>query len=296
VGLVDTSYAPWDAPRQGRARRIAAIVRVGIGLAFEGLLTKLVLILAYSTVILFLGILYIVASLKTPWPMALGNNLYREYLNSRPYGLLLMLLTAIVGARLISRDLAYDALSMYFSKGIRRLDYALAKLAVIAIFLFSATLLPSLLLWLGQIGMGEETLAWADRLSDLGALSAHACIIVLPSSAAILALSSLSRTAYVPGIAWVLVYFGSEVAGAILVRRVRAEWCKLVCWQNLTAHLGNLCYAARGGAGGGRNPRIFRSGVEMTYGWREPALILGAVTLLAFAVLAWRLARAGGRE
>jgi hypothetical protein len=292
MGLVDTSYQPWDGRREGRLRRIAALVRVGVGLAFEGNLTKLVLILAYSTVILFLGIMYIQASLPYPWPMALGNNLYREYLNSRPYGHMLMLLTAIVGARLISRDLKYNATAMILSKGIARLDYVLGKLAVVSIFLLSATLVPSVMLWVGQIGMGQEELTWAERLRDLAAVTGHALVIVLPSAAAILALSSLSKTAYIPGIAWVLIYFGSEGIGAILVRRVRAEWCKLVTWQNLTAHLGNLMYEQRKVAiGPVSNPRIFRSGVEMTYGWTEPAAILAAITVISIAVVFWRLRR-----
>lgn len=299
MGLVDTSYQPWTGRRLGRLARIGALARAGIGLAFEGLLTKLVLIFAYSTVILFLGILYIAASLKVPWPMALGNNLYREYLNSNPYGLLLMLLTAMVGARLISRDLRYNAISMYLSKGITRTDYLAGKLAVIGTFLLSATFVPSLLLWLGQIGMGREELAWAERFRDLYAIAGHALLIVVPSSAAILALSSLSRTAYVPGIAWVLIYSGSEVVSAILHRFVKAPWCKLISWQNLTAHLGNLLYEKRpivGGFGNIRNPPAFRSDPGLQYGWFEPAAILAAATVLALAVVLWRLRKLEAAE
>jgi ABC-type Na+ transport system ATPase subunit NatA len=63
LGLVDTSYRPWEGARRGRLARIGAIVRVGVGLAFEGNLTRIVLVCSYSTVALFLGLLYIVASL-----------------------------------------------------------------------------------------------------------------------------------------------------------------------------------------------------------------------------------------
>jgi len=297
VGLVDTSYQPWDGAREGRARRVAAMVRTGIGQAFDGVLTKLVLVVAYSTVILFLGILFIAASLKVPWPMALGNNLYREYLNSNPYGLMLMLLTAMVGARLISSDLRHNAVSMYFSKGITRGDYLAGKLGVIGIFLLSATWVPSLMLWVGQIGMGRIELTWAQHLRDLAALSGHALIIVVPSAAAILALSSLSRTAYVPGIAWVLVYFGSEVVGAILVRRVKADWCGLISWQNLTSHLGTLLYEKRPTPFDmGKNPRIFRGGEELAFGWQEPAAVLAAITLVSIAVVLWRLRKLEAQE
>ncbi|HVY61544.1 MAG TPA: hypothetical protein VHF22_07815 [Planctomycetota bacterium] len=297
MGLVDTSYQPWDGARQGRLRRIAAMARIGIELSFEGLLTKMILVFAFSGVIVSLGFLFFVASLETPWPIALGNNLYHEYLNSVWYSSLIMLLTAMAGARLISRDLRYNAVSMYFSKGITRYDYLAGKFAVIATFLLSATWLPSLVLWVGQAGMGKEQITWAQRLGDLGALTGHALIIVVPASAAILGLSSLSRTAYVPGISWLLVYSGSEAVSGILRRSLRQEWTKLVGWQNLTAHLGRLLYESRPSPFEGmmRRPRGFY-GAPLKYGWVEPAAILAGITVLSLGVVLWRLRKLEAQE
>ena len=290
MGLVDAGYQPWSGDLQGRLRRIGAMVRVEIGLAFQGALTRLMLALTYTIVVVFIGILYIVASTRTPIQMALGNNLYREYLNSWPYQFLLMLLTAIVGARLISRDVKTNAVSMYLSKAITRGDYLAAKFAVISLFLLSATLAPSLSLWIGQLAMGQEELSWGDRLADLGALTAHSLVIVIPMSAAILALSSLSRKAYVPGILWLLIHFGSFVIGTNLEVNVKEEWCKLVSWQNLTAHLGNSFYAIRDLKM--KTPLMSKTHKFeplMSYGWEWPAVILGAIVLLSGVVVLWRL-------
>jgi hypothetical protein len=287
MGLVDTSYQPWTGDLLGRPRRIAAMVRVGLKLAFDGMITKLFLILSYSIVVVFLGILYIAASVRAPWPMALGNNLYREYLNSGPYGLLLMILTAMVGSRLISRDLKYNATSMYFSKAITRYDYLAAKFCVIALFLLSASFVPSFLLWIGQLAMGQEALSWGERFADLSAIIIHSMIIVVPASAAILAFSALSRNAYVSGILWVLSYLGSQTVGAILEARVKKDWCRLVSWQNLTAHLGNLVYPLRPLK---MKTDFFNSAAPvMNCGWETPALILGAVTVLGVIVVLFRL-------
>ncbi len=295
MGLVDTSYQPWSGDFLPRWRRIGAIVATGLKLAFAGLMTKLVLFMIYGIVTVSIGILYIVASSNVELPLALGNNLYREYLNAVPYGMLLMLLTAMVGSRLISRDLKYNSTAMYFSKAITRTDYLAGKFGVIAVFLLSATWVPAVALWIGQFAMGREPVVWADRIRDLLGITAHAVIIVVPSSALILAFSSLSRTAYIPGVLYTFVYFGSQIAGWIFEERVGKPWCKLVTWQNLTAHLGNLCYPLRPvklpyGQG------TFTSPAVMEYGWREPALILGAVTVIAVALVLWRLRRLEGNE
>jgi ABC-type transport system involved in multi-copper enzyme maturation permease subunit len=298
-GLVDTSYQPWEGAREGRLRRIGAIVRTGIGLAFDGFLVKVLIGVSYFGVAGSLTFLYIVASMpKIPFPLALGNNLYHEFFSSGPYGSLLMLLTAMVGARLISRDLKYNAISMYLSKGITRYDYLAGKFAVMAIFLFSATLLPALALWVGQVAIGQEQITWGQRLGDLGAIVAHSLVIVVPFSAAILALSSLSTTAYVPGIAWVLVYWGSDIVSGFLRRGLHAEWTKLVAWSNLTAHLGTLLYEKRGvpGATVLRDPRALRGVVTMSYGFAEPLAVLGGITLVSIAVVLWRLRKLEGRD
>jgi hypothetical protein len=256
---------------------------------------KLVLFMIYSIVMVSIGILYIVASANVPMPLLLGNNLYYEYLNSMPYGMLLMLLTAMVGSRLISRDLKYNATAMYFSKAIRSFDYIAGKFAILTLFLLSATLVPLIALWIGQVAMGREEITWIDRLRDLGALTLHSLIVVVPSSAIMLALSSMSRTAYVPGVLYVFVYFGSQIAGWILEARLKAPWCKLVTWQNLTAHLGTLCYPARAvKPPPGMDP--FALAPVMEYGWRQPAALLLGITLLAFAVVFWRLRKFEGND
>jgi ABC-type transport system involved in multi-copper enzyme maturation permease subunit len=294
MGLVDTSYQPWSGDLLGRPRRVAAMVRVGLGLAFEGMLTRIVLLMSYTIVVVWIGILYLMASMRVPLPLAVGNNLYREYLNSGPYGLLLMLLTAMVGARLISRDVKTNAVAMYLSKAITRADYVAGKFGVIAIFLLSASFAPSFALWIGQIAMGQETLTWGQRFADLWAITLHSLVIVVPASAAILAFSSMSRTAYVPGILWVLLYLGSEIVGeAILVPRVAEDWCKLVSWRNLTAHVGNAAYSIRQARAG---MQVNRTVPVMDYDWWVPAAILGIITAVSLGVVLWRLRKFEGQE
>ena len=61
MGLVDTGYQPWSGDLQSRPRRVAAMARIGIHLAFEGTITRLMLAFTYTIVIVYIGILYMAA-------------------------------------------------------------------------------------------------------------------------------------------------------------------------------------------------------------------------------------------
>ena len=76
------------------------------------------------------------------------------------YSMILMVLSATVGASIISRDVRHRALLMYFSRSITRADYLLGKFLALVLFLLLVTLGPGLLLFLGQLGMSQERLTF----------------------------------------------------------------------------------------------------------------------------------------
>src|SRR6187551_2930722 len=59
-----------------------------------------------------------------------------------------MVLILLVGPNLISQDLRFNALPLYFSRPLRRIDYFLGKLGVIGAFLAMVVILPSLIAWI----------------------------------------------------------------------------------------------------------------------------------------------------
>ena len=58
---------------------------------------------------------------------------YSMFFNVEMY--VFMLLVLITGPRLVSQDLRYNAIPLYLSRPLRRIDYFLGKLGVIAFFL-----------------------------------------------------------------------------------------------------------------------------------------------------------------
>ncbi len=286
MAVHDQSYAAWTGAYTSRWARIRAIVGMELVQAFSNLWLLLLLILAFMIVSGWLIILFFAATQQVLPPFAIGNRLYRDgfynlgVANLFFFSMILMLLAATMGASLIARDRRHNALVMYFSRAITRLDYLAGKFLALSAFLLTATFGPGLLLWLVVTGMGPERLTFGQRLGDLGAIALHSLILVLPVSAMVLAFSSFTRRTYVAAILWVTFFFASWIFSTVLQGTLKEDWPKLISWMSLAAHLGDLCYPVRGLSG----KRV------LDCGWVEPFSILGSVTVLSL-LLVWRRLR-----
>jgi len=168
-----------------------------------------------------------------------------------------------------------------------------ARFLTLVLFLLFVTLGPGLLLFAGQVGMGIEKLTLGQRLADLGSIALHSLILVVPMSAAVLACSSLTRRAYVAGILWAAIFFSSAGFSEILAAALREDWCRLLSWTNLTAHLGNYVWQARpvkAGLLSGPAAPVLRCG------WVEPLLILASITAVSLGIARWRVRSVEGGE
>jgi len=280
MAIYDQSYTPWTGTYTSRAARIRAMIAMELALPFRNTWILIVVLAAFSIVGSWLLVLFLITSAQVPPIFALGNKIYREgFLNNPLFSMILMVLSATVGASLIARDVRHRALLMYFSRSITRVDYLIGKFLALVLFLLFVTLVPGLLLFLGQLGMSQERITAAERLGDLGSIFLHSLVLTVPMSAVVLAFSSMTKRTYLAAILWVLFYFLSASLSPTLVFALKADWPKMLSWQNLTAHLGDLCYAQRGPA----NP-ILDCGV-----W-PPLLVLGGATIVSLA-LVWRQLR-----
>jgi ABC-type transport system involved in multi-copper enzyme maturation permease subunit len=285
MAIYDQSYTPWTGTYTSRADRIRAMIAMELALPFRNTWVLIIVLSAFAIVGSWLLVLFLITSAQVPPLFAVGNQIYREgFFNNPLFSMILMVLSATVGASLISRDVRHRALLMYFSRSITRADYLLGKFLALVLFLLFVTLVPGLALFLGQIGMGQERLSAGERLGDLGSIVLHSLILTIPMSAVVLAFSSLTKRTYLAAILWVIFYFVSTSLSPTLVFALKTDWPKMLSWQNLTAHLGDLCYAQRG-------PSVH----VLDCGPGLPLLILGSVTLLSLA-LVWRRLRSTETE
>jgi len=303
MAVYDQSYLPWSGSYTSRPARVWAMVQPGLVQPFRNVWILIVVILAWVLVAVWLMILLLVAQAATrsqeaahlsKMAFALGNNIYREqFFNNFWFSMILMVLSVSAGAGLISRDLRHNAELLYFSRAMTRADYLAGKFLTLAIFLLFVTLGPALLLFGGQTAMGAEKITTGQRLADLGAITLHSLIIVIPMTSVVLACSSLTKRPYVAGILWAALFFASQAFSRILAQGLEADWCGLLSWTNLTSHLGNLCYPSRPiKAGLFTGPSV----QVLPYGWREPFFILAGITAASIGIVLWRVRPGGGGE
>jgi len=126
------------------------------------------------------------------------------------------LMTIFSGSALISGDLRTRALPLYLSKPITRVDYILGKLLVPAVLLALVTLLPSLILLFLRVTTSKSLdFITANPLVLFRILAASGASIAT-MSLLITALSALSRSSWLPGLGFAIIYIFGRALGSIL--------------------------------------------------------------------------------
>jgi ABC-2 type transport system permease protein len=112
-------------------------------------------------------------------------------------GIPVLLLLAIVAPELVSRELRAQVLPLYFSRPLRRTDYALAKFAALATAVWLVFAGPQLLMFLGGVFSRTDGAsgAWHEFTDLLGGLSYAAIASVVFSAIGILVASLAGRRA-----------------------------------------------------------------------------------------------------
>lgn len=160
---------------------------------------------------------------------------FRDFLNQQ--GPFVFFTTIYVGAGLIAADRRANALQIYLSKPLLRMEYVGGKLLVLVAFLLSITLLPALLLILAQIAFTGSTQFIWNNLFVLPAVILASLVQVIVASFTMLALSSLSNsTRYVA-----LLYTGAIFFTEAMFNAMRLiTGSTRTAWVSITANLNQV--------------------------------------------------------
>ena len=155
------------------------------------------------------------------------------------------------GPNLVSQDLRFNAMPLYFSRPIRRIDYFLGKLGVIAVFLAAVAVAPAVAAYVLGVAFSLDSSVIRDTwrlLARVGRRTAWwSCV---SAGTLMLAISSLSRNSRLVGATWVGLWVVSNVDGrASSQQTVRQDWCPVV------SYTANLDRDPRGAARHGVGPR-----------------------------------------
>ena len=188
----DQGYRRYAGLREAHGRTWLVIARAGVmerlrERKFLGLLLVAWLPFIVRTVQLYVAANYAQASFLNATP-----SMFRDYLAQQ--GVFVFFITLYVGSGLIANDRRANALQIYLSKPLSRVDYVVGKLATLLIFLTAVTWVPGILLLVMQILFAGNLAFLKANLFLFPAITVFAAVTVLTSSFTMLALSSLSKS------------------------------------------------------------------------------------------------------
>jgi ABC-2 type transport system permease protein len=240
--IFDQGYQHWKGPLSGHAWRWWAIARHGVRAQLKGRILRVLLLVAWlpalalaaalavwgmleqkaETVLSFLGPLLPPDMINEPeaYRSAVWTIAYSIFFKVELFFVLFVVM--LVGPNLISGDLRFNALPLYFSRPLRRIDYFLGKLGVIAFFLGAVAIVPALVAYLLGLCFSLDLGVVKDTHRALWGSLAYGLVIVVAAGTLMLALSSLSRRSIYVGLTWVGLWIISASVSGIL-QGVQAE-------------------------------------------------------------------------
>jgi ABC-2 type transport system permease protein len=260
--IFDQGYQHWHGTLSGHGSRWLTVTRHGVRAHFKNRWARIVILtawvpaLALAAVLVTWGLIEQKAALVQPL-LALFSGLPDEIkVSPKNYRIAIwtisyqyffqweiffsMILVMLVGPGLISQDIRFNAIPLYFSRPLRRIDYFIGKLGVIAFFLAAVAVVPALLAYLLGICFSLDLGIVRDTVRLLLASVAYGSIVVISAGTLMLAMSSLSRNSrYVAGL-WIGIWFVSNIVAGTLTGVLKRDWCPMVAY---TENLMRLCRA-----------------------------------------------------
>jgi ABC-2 type transport system permease protein len=236
----DQGYRRYAGGREAKGLAWLVIARAGIRTMVSKRLFLALLLVAYAPFLVRCVQLYISTNFSQVAFLAPTAQTFREYLEQQE--IFVFFITIFVGAGLIANDRRANALQIYLSKPLTRLEYVAGKAATLAVFLLAATWLPALLLLLVQI-MFAGSFAFVHKNAFLfPAITVYAFLQVILATLSMLALSSMSKSPRFVGIMYAGVIFFTDAIFGMLKYVVRAGSASIVSPTQSLAQLGDVIF------------------------------------------------------
>jgi ABC-2 type transport system permease protein len=188
----DQGYRRYAGRREPHGRRWWVIARAGIVERLRERLFLGLLLFAWSPFIVRAVQIYVASNFTQAGFLAPTPETFREFLDQQ--SIFVFIVTAYVGAGLIANDRRANALQLYLSKPLTRLEYVTGKLVTLVVFLVAVTFVPAMLLLLLQMMFAGSAAFIGANLFLIPAITLFSLIQVLLSAFTMLALSSLSKS------------------------------------------------------------------------------------------------------
>jgi ABC-2 type transport system permease protein len=228
VPIHDQGYRRYAGTRAPSGRAWSVIARAGV----RTLLTKRafigLLLLSWVPFVVRAVQIYAATNLPQAQFLAPDARMFRQFLDQQE--IFLFFLTVYAGTGLIANDRRANALQIYLSKPLTRLEYIFGKFTILLILLLLVTWLPALLLLVIQVVFAGSFTFMLQNLYLVPAITIFSLIQVTSVALAMLALSSLSKSSRYVGVLYAgLIFFSQAIYGIVqgLTRDSRFAWLSL---------------------------------------------------------------------
>jgi ABC-2 type transport system permease protein len=187
----DQGYRHYLGHRAPLGRAWSVIARAHIQTALKNKGFVLLLIAAWAPFVVRAVQLYVSSTLPQANFLAATSDTFLEFLQQQR---LFVFLVTIGQAGLIADDRRANALQLYLSKPLTRVEYIVGKLLPPLVYVLFVTLVPALLLLVLQITFAGSLSFLRANLYLLPAITLFSVIQALLSAFAILALSSMTKS------------------------------------------------------------------------------------------------------
>jgi ABC-2 type transport system permease protein len=273
VPIHDQSYRRYGGARQPAQRAWLVIARSGI----KGFLRRRpmigILFGSWIQLMVRLAMFYVSESVaQTAGLLGPTAKVFRDFLEQQNF--FVFLLAVYVGSGLIAQDRKANALQIYLSKPLTRLDYIAGKMAILATFLLFVTWVPAMLLLVGQILLSGSFEFARTNIILFPAITVFSFVEVFIVCCAVLALSSLTTsTRYVAVMFAGVMFFSDAIFGTL--RMVTGSTA--VSWVSFTGSLAQVGDA------------IFRQPLRYTTPVAVSFIVLAALVAVSLSVLERRV-------
>ena len=210
----DQGYRRYAGTRARSGRAWVVITMAGIRTLFAKRAFIALLLLAWLPAVVRAVQIYAAANLPQARFLAPDAKLFRAFLEQQE--VFLFFITVYAGTGLIANDRRANALQIYLSKPLTRVEYIFGKFGVLFVLLLLVTWVPAMLLLAVQIMFAGRFTFFLNNLFLLPAITVYSIIQVTAVGLAMLALSSLSKSSRYVGVLYAGLIFFSQAISAIV--------------------------------------------------------------------------------
>ncbi|OLC81056.1 MAG: hypothetical protein AUH72_10420 [Acidobacteria bacterium 13_1_40CM_4_65_8] len=236
----DQGYRRYGGSKAPLGQGWTVIARAGIRSMFAKRAFLGLLLLAWFPFFVRAVQFYAAANLPQAAMLAPSADTFRQFLDQQ--ATFVFFVTVYVGAGLIANDRRANALQIYLSKPLTRVEYVFGKLAILATFLLLVTWVPAILLLVVQMSFAGNFTFLRNNLFLFPAITVFTFVEVLLVAMTMLALSSLSNSSRYVGILYAGVIFFSSAIYGVLYAVTRSTQFSWISFPANLEQIGNVIF------------------------------------------------------